>query len=64
MNKIEKTQKPYYLAYMCSISAKNENKKISCKCTFNLLSSQRSTASLVDIGLDLVYYSLLTDLWS
>jgi hypothetical protein len=24
----------YYLAYKCSISAKNENKKISCKCTF------------------------------
>jgi hypothetical protein len=29
-------QKPYYLAYMCSISAKNENKKISCKCTFKV----------------------------
>ncbi len=28
-----KIQKPYYLAYMCSISAKREQ-KISCKCTF------------------------------
>ncbi len=36
-NKIEKIQKPYSLAYMCLIIAKNENKKISCKCTFNLL---------------------------
>ncbi len=26
-NKIENIQKPYYLAYMCSISAKNEKKK-------------------------------------
>jgi hypothetical protein len=25
--KIEKIQKPYFLAYMCSINAKNENKK-------------------------------------
>ncbi len=33
-NRIEKIQKPYYLAYMCLISAKNENKNISCKCTF------------------------------
>jgi hypothetical protein len=31
---MEKTQKPYYLAYMYLISAKNENKKISRKCTF------------------------------
>ncbi len=36
MNKIEKIQMPYYLAYMCLISAKNENKKISCKCTFKV----------------------------
>jgi hypothetical protein len=28
------------LAYMCLISAKNENKKISCKCTFKLFIDQ------------------------
>jgi hypothetical protein len=33
-NKIEDTLKPYYLAYIFLISAKNQSKKISCKCTF------------------------------
>ncbi len=32
--KLKKIQKLYYLAYLCLVSAKNENKKISCKCTF------------------------------
>ncbi len=33
-NKIENTQKPFSLVYIGMISAKKQNKKISCKCTF------------------------------
>jgi hypothetical protein len=35
-NKIKNTQKPYYLAYTCLISAKNQNQKSFSKCTFKL----------------------------